>query len=134
MTSTKKATPEELELLYRALALQTDERLIAALLEDMCTIREIDEMAQRLTVAKLLAADLPYIAISDITGASATTIARVSKSLNYGAGGYRSVLDLEDAASSKSGTSASQTPNKDASASQTPNKDASASHTGSTTI
>jgi len=93
MTATKKATPEELASLYRALASQTDEQVIAALLEDMCTIREIDEMAQRLTVAKLLDADQSYIAIIEQTGASATTIARVSKSLNYGAGGYRKVLD-----------------------------------------
>ncbi|MCL2757070.1 MAG: YerC/YecD family TrpR-related protein [Coriobacteriia bacterium] len=93
MTSTKKATAEELVLLYRALASQTDEQAVAALLEDICTIREINEMAQRLTVARLLDADQPYIAISEQTGASATTIARVSKSLNYGAGGYRKVLD-----------------------------------------
>ena len=97
MTSTKRATPEELGLLYRSLASQASERVVAALLEDMCTIREIDEMAQRLTVAKLLAADYSYTSISELTGASATTIARVSKALNYGAGGYRAVLGLEDA-------------------------------------
>ena len=102
MTSTKKATPEELSFLYRALASQTNEQAVAALLEDMCTIREIDEMAQRLTVAKLLDADHPYTAISEATGSSATTIARVSKSLNYGAGGYRAILDLE--ATEASGT------------------------------
>ena len=105
MTSTKRATPEELELLYRALASQTDERVVAALLEDMCTIGEIHEMAQRLTVAKLLAADHSYTVISELTGASTTTIARVSKALNYGAGGYRAALGLEasDAAINEQG-------------------------------
>jgi len=98
MKSKKNASPEELGLLYQALASQTDENVIAALLEDLCTIREIHEMAQRLTVARLLANEYPYTAISEITGASATTIARVSKSLNYGAGGYRVALGLDGTA------------------------------------
>ena len=96
MTLTKSATYEELEFLYRAFASLTDERVIEALLKDMCTIREIDEMAQRLVVARLLAEECSYTNISELTGASATTIARVSKALNYGAGGYRAVLDLKD--------------------------------------
>ena len=95
MTPLKRATPEELELLYRALANQNDVQVIAALLEDMCTIREIHEMAQRLTVAKLLAEEQSYNMITEETGASATTIARVSKALNYGAGGYEIVLAQE---------------------------------------
>ena len=97
MTTSKRATPAELALLYRSLAALTDEQVVAALLEDMCTIREIDEMAQRLYVAKLLENDHSYLDISELTGASATTIARVSKALHYGAGGYRSVLDNEAA-------------------------------------
>jgi len=95
MTSSKRAKPEELELLYRALASQTDTQVIAALLEDVCTIREVNEMAQRLIVAKLLTEEQSYNTISEETGASATTIARVSKALNYGAGGYRVVLAQE---------------------------------------
>ena len=95
MTSTKRATPEELGLLYRALAFVSNEQDVASLLEDMCTISEIDEMAQRLTVARMLANEHSYTSISEATGASATTIARVSKSLNYGAGGYRLVLSPE---------------------------------------
>ena len=42
--------------------------------------------------ARRLASGEHYAAIQDITGASATTISRVSKSLNYGADGYLSVL------------------------------------------
>ena len=94
MKPIKSASTEELSLLYQALASQTDEGAVAALLEDLCTIREIHEMAQRLTVARLLANEHSYAAISEKTGASATTIARVSKSLNYGAGGYHAALGL----------------------------------------
>ncbi|MDR1358780.1 MAG: TrpR-like protein YerC/YecD [Coriobacteriales bacterium] len=64
-----------------------------ALLQDMCTIREVEEMSQRLEVARLLSESEPYTSITEKTGASATTIARVAKSLNYGAGGYLHVLD-----------------------------------------
>jgi TrpR-related protein YerC/YecD len=59
----------------------------------MCTIREVEEMSQRLEVARLLSESEPYTSITEKTGASATTIARVAKSLNYGAGGYLHVLD-----------------------------------------
>jgi TrpR-related protein YerC/YecD len=52
-------------------------------------------MAQRLTVAALLDTGESYTVIEGKTGASATTIARVSKCLNYGTGGYRAVMDRE---------------------------------------
>jgi TrpR-related protein YerC/YecD len=96
VASIKRATAEELDFLYHALASVNSEKDVAALLLDMCTFREIDEMAQRLTVAQMLANEQSYIAISEATGASATTISRVSKSLNYGSGGYRRVLGLDD--------------------------------------
>jgi TrpR-related protein YerC/YecD len=63
-------------------------------MEDICTIREVHEMAQRLTVAAMLDEGESYVAIQGRTGASATTIARVSKCLNHGSGGYRAALDV----------------------------------------
>ncbi len=60
--------------------------------EDVCTIKEIMEIAQRLRVAKLLDNGLSYQAISKETGASTATISRVSKCLGYGNGGYRSAI------------------------------------------
>lgn len=65
-----------------------------ALIEDLFTIREIRETSQRLAVARMLDEGKPYVAIEEATGASATTIARVSKALNYGSGGYRCALDI----------------------------------------
>ena len=69
----------------------TDE--IYALFEDIMTVREIKEISQRLAVARMLDAGKSYAVIEKDTGASATTIARVSKALNYGSGGYRAALD-----------------------------------------
>lgn len=79
--------------LLRALLSLEDADEAYALLVDLCTIREIHDMAQRLEVARLLADGVHYTAIQEATGASATTISRVSKALNYGADGYRTLID-----------------------------------------
>ncbi|MBQ9068698.1 MAG: TrpR YerC/YecD [Eggerthellaceae bacterium] len=84
----------EVEDLLHVLVGVTSEDDAYALLEDLFTIREIRETSQRLAVARMLDAGKPYVAIEQATGASATTIARVSKALNYGAGGYRKALDI----------------------------------------
>lgn len=86
-------TPE-VEDLLAVLCGVDDEDTMFALMEDLFTIREIKETSQRLAVARMLDEGRPYVAIGDATGASATTIARVSKALNYGAGGYRAALDV----------------------------------------
>jgi TrpR-related protein YerC/YecD len=83
----------EVDDLLGVLAALDDPDEIFALLEDLMTIREIKEISQRLAVARMLDAGNPYTAIEKQTGASATTIARVSKALNYGAGGYRHALE-----------------------------------------
>ena len=76
------------------LAARDGEDTISALLEDLFTPREIKETSQRLAVARLLAQGKPYSAIERETGASATTIARVSKCLTYGSGGYAAALGV----------------------------------------
>ena len=86
-------TPEVRDL-TRVLAGIDDEDTVFALLEDLFTIREIKEISQRLSVARLLDAGRSYSSIEDSTGASATTVARVSKCLGYGSGGYRAALDV----------------------------------------
>lgn len=89
-------TPE-VENLLRVFVGLDDRDVVFALLEDMFTIREIKETSQRLAVACLLDAGRSYAAIEEATGASATTIARVSKCLSYGSGGYAAALQiLED--------------------------------------
>lgn len=85
-------TPE-VEALLDVLAGIDDKDALYALLEDLFTIREIRESSQRLAVARMLDSGKSYAQIENETGASATTIARVSKCLSYGAGGYRYALD-----------------------------------------
>jgi len=97
MPDDRVRTPEVEELLAALLALETADEAFA-LLQDLCTIREIHDMAQRMHVARLLAAGEHYSAIQDLTGASATTISRVSKALNYGADGYSAILGRLDGA------------------------------------
>lgn len=92
MPEDRLKTPEVEVLLAALVSLESRDEAYALLL-DLCTIREIQDMAQRLYVARLLAAGEHYTHIQEITGASATTISRVSKCLNYGADGYRTLLD-----------------------------------------
>ena len=60
--------------------------------EDVCTIKELEDISQRLEVAKQLLDGKNYQSISKETGASTATISRVNKCLNYGSGGYKLVL------------------------------------------
>ena len=61
--------------------------------EDICTIKEVQDMAQRLNAAILLDEGAGYQTISEQVGISTATISRVSRCLNYGAGGYRMAID-----------------------------------------
>lgn len=65
---------------------------IRAFLTDLCTPREICDFAQRLQVARYLDEGEPYVEVQARTGASSTTVSRVSKALNGEYGGYRSIL------------------------------------------
>ena len=93
-----KIRTELVERLLTAFARARSEEQVYALLQDLCTVREIADMSQRLEVARLLAAKTSYLDIQELTGASATTISRVSKCLNYGAGGYEAALAALDGA------------------------------------
>ena len=61
--------------------------------DDLCTVKELDDMSQRLKTAKLLKAGKSYREIADETGVSTATIVRVAKCLNHGSGGYRRALE-----------------------------------------
>ncbi len=79
------------ELVKALLSLKTQEECYA-FLEDVCTIKEFLDIAQRLSVAKMLDKGESYSAISAQTGASTATISRVSKAYEYGSGGYKTVI------------------------------------------
>ena len=63
---------------------------------DVCTIKELEDITQRLQVASYLKEGKNYQEISALTGASTATISRVNKCLNYGSGGYNLVLEKGD--------------------------------------
>src|ERR1043165_6420376 len=60
---------------------------------DLCTLSELEAMAHRWQVARLLERGLPYLEIAERTGASTTTVTRVAHWLRHGEGGYRLALD-----------------------------------------
>lgn len=62
-----------------------------AFFRDLCTIKEIQSMSQRLEAARLLAAGKTFTQIEAITGISSTTLSRVSQALKYGEG-YKKAL------------------------------------------
>lgn len=64
-----------------------------AFFEDICTIKEMQDMSQRLETAIMLREGMSYQRISASVGASATTISRVNKCLNYGSGGYKTAIE-----------------------------------------
>lgn len=92
MYDSKIQSPET-DLLFRAiLALKTEEDCYR-FFEDVCTIKEIRDIAQRLEVARLLKSGETVAAIAQRTGASTTTVSRVNRCLHYGTGGYDLVMD-----------------------------------------
>ncbi|MBQ8880584.1 MAG: helix-turn-helix domain-containing protein [Oscillospiraceae bacterium] len=64
-----------------------------AYFEDLCTIKEIKDMAQRLDTAILLSQGVSYQRIAEQVDVSSATICRVSKCYNYGTGGYRKAIE-----------------------------------------
>lgn len=96
MTQKNDMRSEEVENLLKVFSGMEDQNDIFAFLEDVFTVREIREISQRLAVARLLDSGKSYYEIEQTTGASATTIARVSKCLAYGSGGYAKALELLD--------------------------------------
>ena len=74
------------------LKLETEEECYA-FLEDVCTIKELQDMAQRFDVALKLSDGFNYNQVSKETGASSATISRVNKCLMYGNNGYKTVIN-----------------------------------------
>ena len=61
--------------------------------EDLCTVKEIQDMSQRLETAALLLKGLSYQKISEQVNISSATIGRVNKCINYGSGGYMLAIE-----------------------------------------
>lgn len=78
-----------LRQLGEALCSLRDASEMRLLLDDLCTPAELEALADRWRVVPLLLAGVPYREIHDRTAVSVTTIGRVARSLERGAGGYR---------------------------------------------
>lgn len=89
----KDLRTDSVNRLFQAILSLKDTDECYALFEDLCTIKEIEDMAQRLDTAVALDEGKNYQMISEEIGISTATISRVSRCLNYGSGGYRTVLD-----------------------------------------
>ena len=89
----KKIKSELVDRLFQCiLSMETVEECYQ-LFEDLCTVNEIQAIAQRMEVAVMLNAKKTYVEIADKTGASTATISRVNRSLNYGSDGYDMVFE-----------------------------------------
>ncbi len=84
-------TRKNKRLLEAVLALKNADEA-GRFLRDLMTEKEINELANRLEVAYELSRDVQYNAITEDTGLSSTTIARIAKWLNGSLGGYRLIL------------------------------------------
>jgi TrpR-related protein YerC/YecD len=83
----------DIDYLFEAiLSLRTQEDCYR-FFEDLCTVKEVRDMALRLKVAKLLHSKVSYQIIMSEIQASTATIGRVNKSLRYGADGYQLIFD-----------------------------------------
>lgn len=80
---------DPIEALCRAIGALRDSREVRAFLDDLCTPAEMEAMADRWRVVPWLLDGVPYREIHDHTGVSVTTIGRVARCLEGGAGGYR---------------------------------------------
>ncbi|MBM7587573.1 TrpR-related protein YerC/YecD [Bacillus pakistanensis] len=91
-----KLRGKELDQLFKAVLSLKDLEECYRFFDDLCTINEIQSLAQRLEVARMLQEGKTYHKIETETGASTATISRVKRCLNYGNDTYQLVLDRVD--------------------------------------
>ena len=80
-------------LLFEAVARLRNRQECARFLRDLCTPMELEAMAERWEVARMIAQRIPYRKISELTGASTATITRIAYWVRHGEGGYRLMLE-----------------------------------------
>jgi TrpR-related protein YerC/YecD len=88
-------TKEQKEILFSAILKLENLEECHAFFDDVCTINELMAMAQRFEIAKLLYDGATFHEVENDTGASSTTISRVSRCLKYGQG-YTTVLKRQE--------------------------------------
>ncbi len=89
----EKLRGKELDQLFEAVLSLNNLEECYRFFDDLCTVNEIQSLAQRLEVARMLSAGLTYHKIEGETGASTATISRVKRCLNYGNDAYQMALE-----------------------------------------
>ena len=80
------------ELFDEILKLESEEEC-EKFFADLCTINELDAMLQRIKAAKMLLEDKTFQEVTKETKISSATLARISKCIKYGDGGYKEILE-----------------------------------------
>lgn len=93
MPGDERLKKKDIDDLFEAIVLLRNGDDCYRFFEDLCTVGELRSMAQRWAVARMLAAGDSYSDIARETGASSATISRVKRFLDYGADGYRLMLE-----------------------------------------
>lgn len=88
-----KLRGKTLDQLFEAILSLKDKEECYRFFDDLCTMGEIQSLAQRLEVARMLREGFTYHKIETETGASTATISRVKRCINYGNDGYQMTLD-----------------------------------------
>ncbi len=88
-----KAMQQAATSLAKALLSLPNDQSVLALLDDLCTPAELEAIVDRWRVALLLDEGRPYREIHDLTGVSVTTVGRVARFVQQGAGGYRQAIE-----------------------------------------
>ena len=85
------------EALFEAILTLRSPEECYAFFKDLCTYQELNAMAQRLQVAKMLHEGHVFHEIVEETGASTATISRINRCIQYGSGGYRDTIEKVEA-------------------------------------
>ena len=86
---------QKIEELYKLIASITDPKQIQALFDDLCTRKEVDNMAERVFAPRLLMEGKTYNQIMAQSDISSATLSRVSRCVQYGKG-YSKLLKKEE--------------------------------------
>lgn len=91
-----KLRGKSMDQLFKAILSLKDVEECYRFFDDLCTMGEVQSLAQRLEVARMLMEGFTYHKIEEETGASTATISRVKRCINYGNDGYQMTLDRVD--------------------------------------
>ena len=80
------------DALFDAILTLQDREECYRFFDDLCTVKELSDMSQRLEAAKLLLEGKTYEQIVKSAEISTATISRINRCIQYGAGGYQTII------------------------------------------